>query len=414
MRRALQIVLWDLAVSLAEAADLVSPLLANHHKQVAFIAQQLGLKLDMPRDEVWRIGLAAAMHDIGALSLAERIHALDFELQAPHEHARRGAILLSLLNPVVDVASIVRFHHVPWNNGKGEVFDGVRVPMHSHLLHLADRVAVSLNVNEEPLGQRARICNLVCSHSGDMFVPDHVDALLSLKGQEWFWLDARRVPFYSIRQSVSVELEWPDLLLLGRLFAHMIDFRSHFTATHSAGVAATAEAMATLLGFSETECLMMRLAGDLHDLGKLAVPTEILEKPAKLDESETNIMRAHTYHTFRVLEPIAALRMINEWASYHHERLDGTGYPFHLSSSELGLGSRIMAVADVFTAIMEDRPYRKGMDSREALAVIKKMGRASALDEHVIAALEKHFDEVNSRRSAAQQEAAEEYAAFLA
>jgi len=109
----------------------------------------------------------------------------------------------------------------------------------------------------------------------------------------------------------------------------------------------------------------MEVAGNLHDLGKMVIPNSILNKPDKLNKEETAIMRQHTYFTYTVLNSIGGISQIAEWAAFHHERLDGSGYPFHLGADKLGIGSRIMAVADVFTAISEDRPYRKGMSQQE-------------------------------------------------
>lgn len=261
---------------------------------------------------------------------------------------------------------------------------------------------------------------MVEDFSGKVFAPEvvstfnHLDT--SLAAKEYFWFDATSPSVDAIlrRQqgSTTLSLGLEGLLSLANLFRRIIDFRSPFTATHTSGVAATAEALARLVGFSERECRMMMVAGYLHDLGKLAVPTEILEKSAKLTEAEFDIVRSHAYHTYSILATIPELDTINTWASLHHERLDGTGYPFHHQGQDLSLGSRIMAVADVFTAITEDRPYRKGMTSDEALQVLQKMAESSALDPSVVSVLGLHYDEVNSIRIAAQQTSSEEYQEF--
>lgn len=211
----------------------------------------------------------------------------------------------------------------------------------------------------------------------------------------------------------NMKLNTGRLFNLAGMFHKIIDFRSRYTATHSSGVAASSEALARLAGFSEEERLMMKVAGYLHDLGKLAVPTEILEKPEKLTEYEFNIIRSHTFHTYRTLEPISNLDIINIWGSLHHERIDGSGYPFHMKGEELSLGSKIMAVADVFTAIVEDRPYRNGMSSDKALQIIQRMAEDSKLDPDVVQLLRLHFDEVNHSRMAAQGISAEEYQQLL-
>jgi len=413
MIRELQISLWDLLMCLANATDLVCPAVADHHKRVAYIAYNIGTELDLPNEEREELAVAGAVHDMGALSVKERLNLLKFEVETPHRHAEQGYLFLRTFAPLADAATLVRFHHVPWNNGRGTEFAGKPVPIGSHILHLADRVAVLIDKRQEILGQVDTIRERIKARSGTMFAPKLVDAFMDLAGKEFFWLDVVSQSTPSVLKARAssgvIELHLDGLLDLTRMFSHIIDFRSRFTTTHSAGVAASAEALAKLAGFSARECRMMRVAGYLHDLGKLAVPPEILEKPSKLTEEEFNVIRAHTFHTYRVLEPIADLEVINTWASFHHERLDGSGYPFHLAARNLSLGSRIMAVADVFTAVTEDRPYRKGMTGDKALQVLQHMVNASALDAGIVSLLQRNFDEVNSLRAAAQAASAEEY-----
>ncbi|MBC7320713.1 HD domain-containing protein, partial [bacterium] len=105
-----------------------------------------------------------------------------------------------------------------------------------------------------------------------------------------------------------------------------------------------------------------------------------------------NLMRYHVYYTYRILENIEGLETINIWGAFHHERLDGSGYPFGLKAKDLPLGSRIMQVADVFTALTEDRPYRKGLNPHDALTHIKNLARENKLDKNVFSALEANVD----------------------
>jgi HD-GYP domain-containing protein (c-di-GMP phosphodiesterase class II) len=147
----------------------------------------------------------------------------------------------------------------------------------------------------------------------------------------------------------------------------------------------------------------------MHDLGKLAVPAEILDKPARLNRGEYDVVRHHTFYTYRILEPIAPLRTINAWAAFHHERLDGSGYPFHLKEKDLPLGSQIMAVADVFTALAEDRPYRAGMKRSAALKILDGMSADAALNGEIVAMVRKHYDELDAVRVQAQADARMKY-----
>jgi HD-GYP domain-containing protein (c-di-GMP phosphodiesterase class II) len=152
----------------------------------------------------------------------------------------------------------------------------------------------------------------------------------------------------------------------------------------------------------------MRAAGYLHDLGKLTIPSYILDKPDRLTPDEMLCMKQHTYHTFRILDTIGGFPQVAEWAAFHHERLDGKGYPFHHGAKDLTLGSRIMAVADVFTAIAEDRPYRKGMSKANALGVMEKLVDDGGLDGDVVNKLKSGYEDIDARRAQEQAQYAQE------
>jgi HD-GYP domain-containing protein (c-di-GMP phosphodiesterase class II) len=422
MLRELDIPLFDMLGGLDTAMDLVSPLLVDHHKRVACVAASLAVALELPAAEQHTLLVAGMLHDIGTLSLRERLDCLDFEKTVPQEHAHRGFALIDGFEPFTGfapfagVAPLIRFHHMPWRDGEGASFRGEPVPPGAHILHLADRVAVLLGAGPVSAAQADLIGERIQAVSGSVFVPLLVEALLDLPDREEFLHAALSPSLDAILArwagGMRVHLDLTGLSALARLFGEIIDFRSSFTATHSRGVAATAEALAGFSGLSETECRMMRIAGYLHDLGKLAVPVELLEKQGPLSEEEFAVVRSHSSHTYRILEGIPGMETINAWGAFHHERLDGAGYPFHRNAAGLPLGSRIVAVADTFTAVTEDRPYRLGMSADKAVTLLQKMAAEKALDARVVDTLVANFDAVNGVREAAQAAAAGEFLQF--
>lgn len=406
----------SLALSLSSTLDLVSPQVVNHHRRVALIAYLLGVELNLPFQQRKNLLLAGIFHDIGAFSLRDRINSLAFEMTMPHEHAEIGYLLLKDFEPLSAAAEIVRFHHVPWDHGYGAYFNNEPVPEESHIIHLADRISILIPDQLSVLGKAKDIFNNIKQHRGTKFRPDLVDAFASLANKEFFWLDiASAAPTETLQPIINLDpIEFDIEMIQGfsKLFSQVIDFRCPFTATHSSGVAATAEALAQLAGFSEREMLLMRVAGHLHDLGKLAVPASILEKPDKLSSDEWDIMRTHSFHGFRALQKIPVLETVNLWASLHHERLDGSGYPFHLHSRDLPLGSRILAVADIFTALAEDRPYRAGLAPKKALEIVCGMARDTLIDSNIVHLLKDNLLDINQHRQTTSAHALETYRRF--
>ena len=402
-----EINMYDLLICLTNAGDLISHEVANHHQQVAYLAFRISERLDLPSEQKKNIMLAGLLHDVGAFSLNERLALIENEPQTSNNHAFRGARLIEGFSPLSSAAEIIRYHHVPWNNGEGKTFNGSKVTYLSHIVHLADRIAVSIDKDKNVINQVDGIRKKILKQNNTTFMPELVDAFMDISGNEYIWLDTVYKPLLYILPDIAlfdtVELDLDEIIELTKIFANIIDFRNPFTANHSAGVAKTAEKLAELAGFSENECKMMLIAGNLHDLGKLAVNVNILDKPGSLDAEEQNIMRSHSFYTYRLLQSIRGFETINKWASFHHEKLNGKGYPFHLHSDSIPLGSRIMAVADIFTAITEDRPYRKGMTLEEAVAVLNSMVRDSSICPYVVSVLTDNLQTVDEVRRNAQQ-----------
>ncbi|MEW6218554.1 MAG: HD domain-containing phosphohydrolase [Thermodesulfobacteriota bacterium] len=411
----------DLVESLSTAMDLVSPALSNHHRRVGFVALQLATAMGLPRPVCRDTLIAGMLHDCGALAMRDRTVTLIFELDgvdAPglQHHAAAGHQLLSRFPPFAKAAHLVRCHHLPWAHGAGARWQGQEVPVSAHILHLADRVDTLVGESANPLFLREGIVARIVRSTPALFHPEVTAAFLGLTHKEAFWLDmaaiSRGASIAGAARYAQGHLATTTLLEIATLFGQIIDFRSRFTATHSSGVAACAGLLARLAGMPEAQCQRMAIAGHLHDLGKLAVPLEILEKPARLTPVELNVIKAHAYYTNWVLDKFRDLDEIRLWAALHHERLDGQGYPFRLPGEEISLGARVMAVADVVTAITEDRPYRPGMQPPDAIRILGRMAHEGALDPDLVHLLLDHLDHVSQTRCEAQENSRREYAAF--
>jgi putative nucleotidyltransferase with HDIG domain len=396
-----QVSLHRLVLSLSEALDHVSPSVADHQMRVAYISMRMARLMGYHGERLRDIFHAAAMHDIGLVRPANRMQAVaSNQLEGLEWHGEAGYELLKESTLFSKAAQIIRYHHADWSNFHNTV------PTASFIVSLADTVDRHIKRDIPILYQMKEIREFIVHGKGATFCSDCVDAFLEGSRIPAFWLDATSKRIYAI---LDREVDWPILVIdertveeIAQIFARIVDSLSPWTATHSAGVAATAVALAEILNFSPREQALMRAAGYLHDLGKITVPTDILDSPGKLSEEERAILQGHTYHTFRILDSIGGMPQISEWAAFHHERLDGKGYPFGHDAKELTLGSRIMAVADTFTAIIEDRPYRKGMNYEQALKVMTKMATGGGLDSQVYCVLRANFSHINAIRTEAQ------------
>lgn len=134
----------------------------------------------------------------------------------------------------------------------------------------------------------------------------------------------------------------------------------------------------------------------MHDLGKLRVPDEILDKPGKLTQSEYFIVQRHSfdsYDSYDILKNITGFEDIAKWAAQHHERVDGSGYPYRNNDQELSIEAKIIAVADVFQALTQKRAYRDKFSPQNIVLELNKQSHAGKLDKEVVLMVESHFIE---------------------
>ncbi len=401
-----EISLFDFVFAISDIVDLASPHLNNHHKRVMYIAYRIAQEMALPETEIADIVLAAIIHDIGSFSVQERLEILKYEGEEAETegHAEQGYILLRDFPPLARPAEYIRYHHTRFD-------ENAPIPLGGYMLHLADRVAVLCDASREILEQVPSIMEKIRGKA-NIFHPDVLAALERLVGLEYFWTETVQIPTDLLPQSIlaaKASMDFYELRDLAKIFTRVIDSRSRFTATHTRGVAAVAVEIARLSGFSPHECRMMEIAGYLHDLGKIAIPNDILEKNGKLDHQEFNAMRKHTYYTYIIIQKIRGLEFIAECAAFHHEKLNGRGYPFHVGADNLSKLARIMAVADIFTALMEDRPYRAGMVEEAATRVLANMVDAGGIDGSIVDLVRENFVEINNIRFRAQEAAREEY-----
>ena len=192
----------------------------------------------------------------------------------------------------------------------------------------------------------------------------------------------------------KIELTFEQIKNIAGFFARIVDYKSPFTSTHSIGVAECARKLSGYMGFDDETVQKMYLAGALHDIGKVAIGNDILEKPDRLTDEEFDTMKHHASYTYRILSDIDDFDEIRDWAAFHHERLDGTGYPFGKSADELNECERIMACVDIYQALTESRPYKKGMTHEKAIhkdhfnpqifGILEDMAQKGWLDKNIV------------------------------
>jgi HD-GYP domain-containing protein (c-di-GMP phosphodiesterase class II) len=211
--------------------------------------------------------------------------------------------------------------------------------------------------------------------SGTWFEPELVKAAAALENDQELW---RIIQEDRVREEVIALEPMSGLLYVDEAgldnvceaFASVIDIKSPYTHTHSRGVTSVAVAICQRLNRAEEEVRLVRRAALLHDVGKLSVPNNILDKPGKLTATEWETVRLHPYYTQRILERIRGFQHLAFVASSHHERPDGSGYFRNLQGTQIPMSSRAIAVADVYDALSSKRPYRGALAKSEVFRIM--------------------------------------------
>jgi len=399
--------------------NLINPDMENHHQETAYLAYQIGMEMGLHTEDLHLIASAALLHDVGTIVMPQRENLAAIESHR-REIARIGAEMIRDLEPFEMIANIIELCQNGWRENvefsktracsravHGSIEQCIDV---AECIHLADVISALWDEEGEILNQVPMIREAVEAGRGTEFSDKAVDAFQRVSQREFVWMDFVLNPTFLMFFTGDMhDLSLEETVELTQLMSRIIDFRSSFTAMHSAGVAASAKELARLAGMNEEDCMKMEIAGNLHDVGKLRVPNEILEKPGKLTEEEFNKVKEHPYYTRLILMDIEGFEEIADWAGFHHEKLNGKGYPFHFDSDFLSLGSRIMTVADIFSAITEERPYRKPMDREQAMKVMWENVERGEICRDIVQLLEDNYDAVNDARKKKSQEAGARY-----
>lgn len=171
------------------------------------------------------------------------------------------------------------------------------------------------------------------------------------------------------------------------MIAHAIDLKDIYTGRHTREVADVAVRIARVMRLSEADVRTIRIAGLLHDIGKIGISGGIIRKPGALTPDEMSVMKQHPVVGANIMQPVELLTDAARLVRHHHEHYDGSGYPDGLIGEDIPLGARIVFVADAFNAITTDRPYRRARSKRQAMVILKDHA-GSQFDPGVVVALE--------------------------
>lgn len=380
--------------ALSDTIDLVGVDELQHGKRVAYMAACCAEVMGQNDERKLFLYRAGLLHDCGVSSTKVHKNLVnEMEWTGSDTHCLIGAERMELFAPLAEFSTVIRYHHTRWENLVDEPLPQ-QVKQDTNLIYLLDRVdaLAAMSNNPNRLTISSSVCDKIRHLQHNYFDPEMISVFLEAAEKEAFWITQE--PQF-LNEYIRNQQQLPDNMLLetgqlkdmARIFAEIVDAKSTYTAEHSAGVANLSSFLAERTSLPEKSRSAIEVAALLHDLGKLQVPDAILDYDGGLEGESLSLMRHHSYVTYIILNRISGLEKIALWAANHHEKLDGSGYPFRRNGEELDIESRIIMVADIFQALAQNRPYRASLPVDEILSILTKMAKNNKIDHEVVSLL---------------------------
>lgn len=366
----------ELLSAFSLALDLAENKTFEHAQRTAYIALRLADELAVSEDEKKDIYAAALLHDVGLVNALADVHSDQTNLE---KHCYEGSDIVKPLSLSPMVSENILWHHANWDGDGPFALSGNDIPIGAQTVYLADQLDLLLKSLPSLSTERFKVVQYAKAGSGKMFSPDLVQAFLAIQEKELFWLEYGHYNMSEViarlqpKNEIKVNLDGMEKI--AQTFAKIIDNKSPFTHYHSQGLSHLLSLLCAEYGFDEDTTKTMKISGLLHDLGKLAIPNEILDKPGKLTTLEFQLIKSHSYYTKLILSRVEEFRVIKEWAGNHHETLDGKGYPEGLAKKQLSKQERMVATCDVYQALTEERPYRHALTKSEVFRIMGELAQ---------------------------------------
>jgi HD-GYP domain-containing protein (c-di-GMP phosphodiesterase class II) len=382
----------SLIKTIAVALDIVEGELlgasTNHGKRIAVLCAKMGKALGHSPEEITSLAVCALLHDNALTEYIMSEKTNGYHDPAMKKHCEYGQRNVDALHFKTSVKDFILYHH---ERADGSGPFGIREgegPLGAELISIADSLDVAHHLQRMEPEDIPTIRRFIAENEGKHYSAAAVKAMLEIFDEPLLSVlkdDVIKETAEAVIPPWIVDVEGEAIFGLAAFISRIIDYKSVFTRRHSTQIANKAWFMGGYYRYDAAVRAELYLAAALHDIGKLATPLAILEKPGKLDDYEFVIIKDHIHLTWELLKEIEGFGTICAWASNHHEKLDGTGYPFGKMVDEMDFNSRLVACIDIYQAVSEERPYHPGRNHRDTMKVLYEMANNGKVDGAIVA-----------------------------
>lgn len=394
----------DMLFSFSFALDCVEHQLCGatnqHSKRVACISVLMGRAYGFKEEALADLAGCALLHDNALTEYISEEYDNEVNILEDNgllnlgRHCVLGEKNIQEIPFSTDVAGSILYHHE--NADKSGPFKKApeEIPMFAQIIHITDQVDVRFHLRNGVEEKYEKVLAYIEKNKGILFSDVCVELFKKVMTKDLFLrLQKDKLNDLLIEQVPITPREYSnnDIISFCTLFARIIDYKSSFTKNHSQGIAKKAAEIGKYYKMDEDEIIKLYFAGSVHDLGKLVIDNDVLEKPGRLTNQEYQYMKNHAWYTYEILSKIKGLEDITKWASFHHEKLNGTGYPFGKTGEELEFHERLLACLDIYQALTESRPYKDGFSHEHAMEIMYNMVEENMIDSKITHDIDKFF-----------------------
>jgi len=362
--------------------------LVDHGERVAYLIYKI-LKRQGKYDgaKLRDICLLAMLHDVGAYKTEEIDRMVIFETLDVWEHSIYGSLFLKYFSPLKDLSPVILFHHAECN--ELSYLEDEELQILSQLISLCDRAdvfAIRNTKNKLFLKHIEKYRNVKYR---DDIIDMYLAAGINIETifDEMASDDTFNNIFHKTPLTIKEAIEYIDMIV------YTIDFRSSQTVIHTLSTVCIAEVLARKLGLSEDEINTVKTGAVLHDIGKVGIPLHILESNEKISDEDMNIMKTHVNFTGEIIDGNVDDDVKNI-AINHHEKLNGNGYPNQLNAQKISQLDRIVAIADIFSALCKERSYKAEFPKDKVIGIISDMAGQHQIDPKIASVAIDNYDEI--------------------
>lgn len=385
MKKKSEVTLKQIIQVIHRAINSVDNRLLNHGERVAYIMLNLLRAQGRHREkEILELCAISIFHDIGAYKVAERDKLVTIDTVAPFDHAIYGSLFIKYFSPLSKLYKVVLTHHFSsmyYTENKIDI-----ISEEGLLLNFAD------NIDRIYSFKKASTIDYMMNNKKEYLI-EYIELLIDADAKNNLidkLIDGSYVEeLYDFLRTKTVTRE--EIISYSKMLAYSIDFRSEATVKHTILVEAVSYQIAKLYGLDEDTLEEIKVAAALHDIGKIAIPIEILEKPGKLTDEEFEIMKSHAIIGYNILSDLK-VDDIRDIGTLHHEKLDGSGYPFGLKNSDITPEMRIVAIGDIVSALLGVRSYKEEFNKEKVIKILKNMTQYNKIDKNIANLFIENYD----------------------